>query len=403
MRPPKRYKKGCASSCGRRAARGRQQAPGAGVGPRRRPTARSTWCCCSRSGAGGRGAAARSLQGVAADRRRHEGGAGCRPGRRRSSVGQAADPRVAPEARACFHRVRPHISPAIPHAELVGRFPRQCDLPCRPVAVFPRPHVRGGRTGEIVNGAARFFDAPAVGGWRSFRPSGPSLESEDGASTSSGPATTSTSSTSRRRCRCCIAPWTRSATPSRRAVASSLSAPSARRQDSIADAAKRSAQYYVNSRWLGGMLTNWKTISESIKRLRKLDEMLDSGEAQGLHQEGAPDPATRARQARTRARRHQGHGRRCPTSSSSSTPTRKTIAIKEAQRLNIPVAAIVDTNCDPDGITYLVPGNDDAGRAITLYCDLISKAAIDGISRAQGEMRRRHRRCRGACHRGRAG
>src|SRR6202008_4229884 len=62
------------------------------------------------------------------------------------------------------------------------------------------------------------------------------------------------------------------------------------------------------------------------------------------------------------------------------------IAIKEARRLNIPVAAVVDTNCDPDGITYVVPGNDDASRAITLYCDLISKAAIDGISRAQGQM-----------------
>jgi len=62
------------------------------------------------------------------------------------------------------------------------------------------------------------------------------------------------------------------------------------------------------------------------------------------------------------------------------------IAIKEARRLNVPVAAIVDTNCDPDGITHVVPGNDDAGRAITLYCDLIAKAAIDGISRAQGEM-----------------
>ena len=80
-------------------------------------------------------------------------------------------------------------------------------------------------------------------------------------------------------------------------------------QEPIADAAKRSAQYYVNSRWLGGTLTNWKTISESISRLRKLDEMLNSGEAPGLHQEGTSDPAARARQARPRARRHQGHGR----------------------------------------------------------------------------------------------
>ena len=80
-------------------------------------------------------------------------------------------------------------------------------------------------------------------------------------------------------------------------------------QDGVADAAKRSAQYYVNSRWLGGTLTNWKTISGSIKRLRQLDEMLRFGRGQRLHQEGAPDAAARARQARPLARRHQGHGR----------------------------------------------------------------------------------------------
>src|SRR5712672_1906887 len=113
-------------------------------------------------------------------------------------------------------------------------------------------------------------------------------------------------------------------------------------QDAIKEAAKKSAQYYVNSRWLGGTLTNWKTISQSISRLRKLDEMLASGESQGY--------------------------------------------TKEERRLGVPVAAVVDTNCDPNGITYVVPGNDDASRAITLYCDLVAKAAIDGISRAQGEM-----------------
>ena len=64
---------------------------------------------------------------------------------------------------------------------------------------------------------------------------------------------------------------------------------------------------------------------------------------------------------------------------------KEAIAIQEARRLNIPVAAIVDSNCDPDGITYPIPGNDDAGRAITLYCDLIARAAIDGIARAQGQ------------------
>ena len=79
------------------------------------------------------------------------------------------------------------------------------------------------------------------------------------------------------------------------------------------------------------------------------------------------------------------------------------LAIKEAKRLGIPVAAIVDTNCDPDGITFPVPANDDAGRAIALYCDLVARAAIDGISRGQGDARRRHRRCRDADRRGAAG
>ena len=80
-------------------------------------------------------------------------------------------------------------------------------------------------------------------------------------------------------------------------------------QDAIAEAAKRCAQYYVNSRWLGGTLTNWKTISGSISRLRKLEEMLVLERGRRLHQEGAPRPAARARQARPLARRHQGHGR----------------------------------------------------------------------------------------------
>jgi small subunit ribosomal protein S2 len=154
-------------------------------------------------------------------------------------------------------------------------------------------------------------------------------------------------------------------------------------QDSIADAAKRSAQYYVNSRWLGGTLTNWKTISASIARLRKLDEMLNSGEA-GLHQKERLTVA-RARQARSLAWRHQGR-EWCPDLLFVIDTNKEDIAIKEAKRLNIPVAAVVDTNCDPAGITYVVPGNDDASRAVSLYCDLIAKAAIDGISRAQGEM-----------------
>jgi small subunit ribosomal protein S2 len=156
-------------------------------------------------------------------------------------------------------------------------------------------------------------------------------------------------------------------------------------QDAIADAAKRCAQYYVNSRWLGGTLTNWKTISGSIARLRKLDEMLNSGEAGGYTKK---ERLTMQRE-RDKLDRSLGGIKDMggvPDLLFVIDTNKEDIAIKEAQRLNIPVAAVVDTNCDPAGITFAVPGNDDAARAVTLYCDLIAKAAIDGISRAQGGM-----------------
>jgi small subunit ribosomal protein S2 len=158
-------------------------------------------------------------------------------------------------------------------------------------------------------------------------------------------------------------------------------------QDAIADAAKRSAQYYVNSRWLGGTLTNWKTISQSISRLRKLEEMLTSGgeSAQGYTKKERLT-LTREKDKLDRALGGIKDMGGLPDLLFVIDTNKEDIAIKEAQRLNIPVAAVVDTNCDPVGITHVVPGNDDAGRAITLYCDLIAKAAIDGISRAQGEM-----------------
>jgi small subunit ribosomal protein S2 len=156
-------------------------------------------------------------------------------------------------------------------------------------------------------------------------------------------------------------------------------------QDAVAEAAKKSAQYFVNSRWLGGTLTNWKTISESIKRLRKLDEMLSSGEAQGYTKKERLT-LTRERDKLDRALGGIKDMGGLPDLLFVIDTNKEDIAIKEARRLGIPVAAVVDTNCNPDGITFVVPGNDDAGRAITLYCDLISKAAIDGIGRAQGEM-----------------
>src|SRR5437879_3444212 len=156
-------------------------------------------------------------------------------------------------------------------------------------------------------------------------------------------------------------------------------------QDAIADAAKRSAQYYVNSRWLGGTLTNWKTISNSIQRLRKLEEMLASNEAQGYTKKERLT-LTREKDKLDRALGGIKEMGGLPDLMFVIDTNKEGIAIKEAQRLRIPVAAVVDTNCNPDGITYTVPGNDDASRAISLYCDLISKAALDGISRAQGGM-----------------
>ena len=149
----------------------------------------------------------------------------------------------------------------------------------------------------------------------------------------------------------------------------------------IADSAKRSAQYYVNSRWLGGMMTNWKTISNSIQRLRKLDEILN-GEAQGFTKK------ERLNLEREREKLDKALG---GIRDMGGTPdlmfiidtNKEKIAIDEAKRLGIPVVAIIDSNCDPDLIDYPIPGNDDASRAIALYCDLIARAAIDGIARQQ--------------------
>jgi small subunit ribosomal protein S2 len=150
----------------------------------------------------------------------------------------------------------------------------------------------------------------------------------------------------------------------------------------IAEAAKRSAQYFVNSRWLGGTLTNWKTISASISRLRKLDEMLGEG-AKGLTKK------ERLMLSRERGKLEKALGGikdmgGVPDLVFVVDSNKEALAIKEANRLKIPVIAILDTNSDPDGITLPVPGNDDASRAIQLYCDLVARAAIDGISRSQG-------------------
>lgn len=153
-------------------------------------------------------------------------------------------------------------------------------------------------------------------------------------------------------------------------------------QEPVAEAARRSAQYFVNARWLGGMLTNWKTISNSIQRLRKLDERL-SGEDLGLTKKERLFLTRERDKLETNLGGIRDMGG-IPDLIFVIDTNRESNAVLEARRLNIPVAAIIDSNCDPDGITYPVPGNDDAGRALSLYCDLVARAALDGISRAQG-------------------
>ncbi len=155
-------------------------------------------------------------------------------------------------------------------------------------------------------------------------------------------------------------------------------------QDPIAQAAKSSAQYFVNSRWLGGMLTNWKTISNSIQRLRKVDETLAGG-AVGLTKKERL-MLTREQEKLTRALGGIKDMGGTPDLLFVIDTNKEALAIQEANRLNIPVVAIVDTNCDPDGVTYPIPANDDAGRALALYCELVARAAIDGISRGQSSL-----------------
>jgi small subunit ribosomal protein S2 len=153
--------------------------------------------------------------------------------------------------------------------------------------------------------------------------------------------------------------------------------------EGIADAAKRSAQYFINHRWLGGTLTNWKTISQSIRRLKQLDDML-AGEAKGRTKKEVLQ-LTRDRDSLNKSLGGIKEMGGLPDLLFVIDTNKEQIAIAEAKKLGIPIVAVVDTNCDPDGIDFVIPGNDDAGRAITLYCDLVARAAIDGIERGQAQ------------------
>jgi small subunit ribosomal protein S2 len=153
-------------------------------------------------------------------------------------------------------------------------------------------------------------------------------------------------------------------------------------QKAIAEAAEKSAQFYMNHRWLGGTLTNWQTVSQSIARLKQIDEAMEGGfegltkkERLGMEREQAK------LQASLGGIREMGG---VPDLLFIIDVNKEDLAILEARKLGIPVVAVVDTNCSPDGVDYVIPGNDDAARAIQLYCDLVARAALDGMSAQLG-------------------
>ena len=148
-------------------------------------------------------------------------------------------------------------------------------------------------------------------------------------------------------------------------------------------AANACGQYYVNHRWLGGMLTNWRTISNSIKRLRTLEEQL-AEETSGLTKKELLQ-LTRERDKLERALGGIKEMGGLPAVMFVIDTNKEDIAIREARKLSIPVVAVVDSNCDPDLIDYPIPGNDDAARAISLYLDLISRAVIAGLQQERRE------------------
>jgi small subunit ribosomal protein S2 len=151
----------------------------------------------------------------------------------------------------------------------------------------------------------------------------------------------------------------------------------------IAEAAEKCAQYYMNYRWLGGTLTNWKTVSQSIQRLKSIDEQVASGSIEGLTKKerlGVEREHAKLKASFDGIAEMGG----VPDLVFVVDVKKEALAVAEANKLGIPVVAVVDTNCSPSGVDYMIPGNDDASRAIGLYCDLISRAAQDGMSAQLG-------------------
>ncbi len=147
----------------------------------------------------------------------------------------------------------------------------------------------------------------------------------------------------------------------------------------IAEGAERCAQYFMNDRWLGGTLTNWETVSNSIKRLRDLDDLLSQGDGTGLTKK----EILKLTREQEKLQRTLGGIRNMgglPSLMIVIDTNKEAIAVKEARKLGIPVVAIVDTNCDPDEVDFPIPGNDDATRAIQLYVNLFADAVLDGLA-----------------------
>jgi small subunit ribosomal protein S2 len=148
----------------------------------------------------------------------------------------------------------------------------------------------------------------------------------------------------------------------------------------IATAARRCAQYYVNHRWLGGTLTNWRTVSGSIARLRELEGVLETETGRTKKE------LLQLKREHDKLELSLGGIKDMggiPDLMFVIDTNKEAIAIQEARKLNIPVIAILDTNCNPDGITFPIPGNDDAARAIQLYCDLMADSVLDGLAAGQ--------------------
>jgi small subunit ribosomal protein S2 len=148
----------------------------------------------------------------------------------------------------------------------------------------------------------------------------------------------------------------------------------------IATAARRCAQYYVNHRWLGGTLTNWRTVSGSIARLRELEGVLQTETGRTKKELLQLSREHDKLELSLGGIKDMGG---IPDLMFVIDTNKEAIAIQEARKLNIPVIAILDTNCNPDGITFPIPGNDDAARAIQLYCDLMADSILDGLAAGQ--------------------